>query len=398
MRMWIVGIGMLLVMATATWYIWRRLVKGTQLKGRWRLAATIALVLFGLGGPVGITANRLLGRSDTLAAVQYAGFLLMAVGSTLISLLLIRDLSLLLFKGFERLRRSRGEVGRQAQDEATSPQRRQFLVNASAAGVAIGAMGGTGIGIWTAKSGPRLTEFDIEIKDLHPALDGLTIAQISDTHVGPTVTGEDLQELVDKVNALNADIITITGDLVDGFVPELRPEVAPLSQLRAPLGVYYCTGNHEYYWDGPGWAAEVSRLGVRALINEHEVVEHQGAKILIAGVTDYRAGRSAPGHESDPAKAMAGAPEADFKLMLAHQPKSIHEVAKLGVDLQVCGHTHGGQFFPYNLVMPFIETYVKGLYLHENTWIHVSPGAGYWGPPMRLGVPSEYHRLTLKRV
>ncbi|MEX1365294.1 MAG: metallophosphoesterase, partial [Nannocystaceae bacterium] len=158
----------------------------------------------------------------------------------------------------------------------------------------------------------------------------------------------------------------------------------------------FVTGNHEYYWDGPAWCAEVSRLGLTVLNNEHRVIEHEGARIVLAGVTDISAGGMVPAHASSPAAACEGAPADCIKVLLAHQPRSIEAAAAAGYDLQISGHTHGGQYFPMNLLVYLAQPYVAGLHLHDDTtWIYVSRGTGYWGPPLRVGAPHEISLLRL---
>jgi hypothetical protein len=158
------------------------------------------------------------------------------------------------------------------------------------------------------------------------------------------------------------------------------------------------TGNHEYYWGAEAWCAAVEALGLRVLLNRHVVLHHDEAPLVLAGVTDPTAARHVPAHASDVDAALVGAPSGVLRLLLAHQPRSIYAAAAAGVDLQLSGHTHGGQFFPMNLLVHLVQPYVAGLALHERTWIYVSRGTGYWGPPNRLGSPSEVTLLRLRRA
>jgi hypothetical protein len=161
------------------------------------------------------------------------------------------------------------------------------------------------------------------------------------------------------------------------------------------MGNYFVTGNHEYYSGVMEWIEQIRRLGFSVLINEHRIITREKRKMLLAGVTDYREGRMLPGHQSDPHKAMKAAPKTDVKILLAHQPKNIFDAARAGYDLQISGHTHGGQFFPWNLLVGFSQPYVSGLHTHQNTRIYVSRGTGYWGPPLRVGSPSEITLIKL---
>lgn len=252
------------------------------------------------------------------------------------------------------------------------------------------------VGYFNARRLAAVVEIDIPIRDLPAGLQGFTIAQISDIHVGPTIKRGYLDAIVNKVNTLKADLIAITGDLVDGSVQELAPHTAPLANLQSRHGAYFVTGNHEYYSNAPEWVAEVRRLGLTVLMNEHVVLKHQGASLLVAGVTDYSAHHFDEAERSDPQAALAGSPQhVAVKLLLAHQPRSATAAADAGFDLQLSGHTHGGQFFPWNLFVPLQQPYTAGLNRLRNLWVYTSRGTGYWGPPIRLAAPSEITRLRL---
>lgn len=237
---------------------------------------------------------------------------------------------------------------------------------------------------------------DVPISGLPAALNGFSIAQISDLHVGATIKRDYLERIVEAVNHLGADMIAVTGDLVDGSVRDLARHTEPLSRLTARHGAFFVTGNHEYYSGVHAWVAEVRRLGLAVLINEHVVLRHEGAAVVVAGVTDYNAGWIEPAHHSDPAAAMTGAPtDAGVRLLLAHQPRSAFAAARAGFDLQLSGHTHGGQFFPWNFVVRLFHPFTTGLHRVGRLWVYVSRGTGYWGPPKRLGAPSEITYLRL---
>lgn len=257
----------------------------------------------------------------------------------------------------------------------------------------------TAVGYHSARRHPPVVDVEVRVPDLDPRLDGLRVVQISDIHVGPTIKGRHLKRVVDAVNALEADVVAITGDLVDGTVSELRDDVAPVAELRARHGVFFVTGNHEYYVGVEAWVAELRRLGLTVLRNGHRVVEcpeRGGARLVVAGVDDYSAARMQPGAQSDPAAAVAGAPVGLFRLLLAHQPRSVAAAAEAGVDLQLSGHTHGGQFVPWNLFVPLQQPFTHSLRTHGRTQIYTSRGTGYWGPPLRLGAPSEITRIVLR--
>lgn len=252
------------------------------------------------------------------------------------------------------------------------------------------------IGYFNARRLARVVTVEVPIAGLPAALAGFHIAQISDIHVGHTIRRGYLDAIVQRVNGLKADLVAITGDVVDGSVARLRPHVAPLADLQARHGVYAVTGNHEYYSGAEAWVAEWRRLGLRVLMNEHRVLDHDGAQLLVAGVTDYSAGHFHPDHHSDPAGALADAPAlVDLRLLLAHQPRSAPQAAAAGYHLQLSGHTHGGQFLPWNFFVPLQQPFTAGLRRLRQLWVYTSRGTGYWGPPLRFGAPSE---ITLLRL
>jgi uncharacterized protein len=240
---------------------------------------------------------------------------------------------------------------------------------------------------------PRVRRVDVPIEGLPAELDGYRIVQWSDVHVGPTIRRPFVQSLVDRTNALNADAVVITGDFVDGPMDALRDEVEPIRDLRPRDGVFYVTGNHEYYWAAGEWIPLLQSLGLDFLQNEHRVIARGSAKVVMAGVTDP-VGRNA--HKQDPDRALAGAPADAVKILLSHRPQTADHASRLGVDLQLSGHTHGGQFFPFNLFIHKFQPIAKGLHRVGRTWLYVNRGTGYWGPPSRLAVGGEITVVSLR--
>ena len=245
----------------------------------------------------------------------------------------------------------------------------------------------------------------MSLTGLPAALQGFTMVQLSDVHVGPTIRQAYLRRIVDRVNALGADLVAITGDLVDGKVGELGRHVVPLADLQSRHGTFFVTGNHEYYSGAHAWIVELRRLGLTVLMNEHVVLKHGelsgsdldkvSAELVLAGVTDFSAHHFDEAHRSDPAAALFGAPPDVIRVLLAHQPRSAAAAAKAGFDLQLSGHTHGGQFWPWNLFVRFQQPFTSGLRRLDALWVYTSRGTGYWGPPKRFGAPSE---ITLLRL
>jgi uncharacterized protein len=271
----------------------------------------------------------------------------------------------------------------------------------------------TVLGFWNARRTARVVQVDVPITGLPAALHGFTVAQISDVHVGPTIRHSYLLRIVARVNALQADMVAITGDLVDGRVADLHTHVAPLSQLSSTHGTFFVTGNHEYYSGAHAWIDELRRLGVTVLMNEHVVLHHDSghqavgtpagdaprtgtAPLVVAGVADFSAHHFDETHRSSPAAAMARAPvAAQMRLLLAHQPRSAQAAADAGFDLQLSGHTHGGQFWPWMHFVKYQQPFTAGLNKLKNLWVYTNSGTGYWGPPKRFGVPSEITHLRL---
>jgi hypothetical protein len=278
---------------------------------------------------------------------------------------------------------------------ALSPQAHGSWIRGSAIGVMALVPAITLIGFFIARRVAPVVEVDVRLAGLARELEGFTIAQISDIHVGATIKRDFVSAIVDRVNGLEADMVAITGDVVDGSVPDLAHHTEPLARLASRHGTYFVTGNHEYYSGADEWIEELSRLGARVLMNEHVVLDHDGAVLAVAGVTDWSAHHFDPAHRSDPPAAVRGAPEHALKVLLAHQPRSAHLAEAAGYHLQLSGHTHGGQFWPWNFLVRLQQPFTAGLNRLGGMWVYTSRGTGYWGPPMRFGVPSE---ITLIRL
>ncbi len=278
---------------------------------------------------------------------------------------------------------------------AFDAERARAWITPSAVGVLIATALTTVIGMIVARRVPRIVKIDIPVENLPESLRGFSIAQISDVHVGPTIKRPFVERIVRRVNALGCDMIAVTGDLVDGSVTQLAVHTAPLADLSARHGTFFVTGNHEYYSGERAWTRELRRLGLQVLKNEHVVLQHNGAALVLAGVTDYTAHHFDPAQKSDPAAALHGAPAAGARILLAHQPASAGAAADAGFDVQLSGHTHGGQFWPWNLFVRLYQPFTGGLHRLRNLRVYVSRGTGYWGPPNRFGVPSEITHIRL---
>lgn len=310
-----------------------------------------------------------------------AGFLAMGFFSSLLILTLLREVVLLA-----------GSAASGSLIEAATFRQLRIW---SAAAVPLLAVLMTFVGFLNARRRAEVRTVEVPIAGLPEPLHGFSIVQITDIHVGATIKNGYVSRIVDAVNELHADMIAVTGDMVDGSVGRLAPHTEPLGRLSARYGAFFVTGNHEYYSGAHAWIAEMRRLGLLVLLNEHVVLEHFGESVVVAGVTDLSAHHFDPAHRSDPMAAIAGAPEQAVKLLLAHQPRSAFAAAQAGFHLQLSGHTHGGQFFPWNFVVKLFEPFSAGLHRLDQLWVYVSRGTGYWGPPKRFGAPSEITHLTL---
>jgi uncharacterized protein len=342
------------------------------------------LVASALAVPMGLLARRL-AKPPLADRLAVAGLVFLGLFSLMFVATVLRDLVLLALRLVDLV--VPGVL-------ALEPVR-EFTASA-VPGLALTA---TLLGYLNARRTPKVRTVEIGQPGLPRALEGFTIVQISDLHVGSTIRRRFMRRVVRAINRLEPDVVAITGDLVDGTVPELGAEVAPLGDLTPRMGSYFVTGNHEYYSGVHPWLGELNRLGIRVLLNEHVVIERGGAKLVLAGVTDYNAGHFDAAHRSDPVAALAGAPaDAAMRVLLAHQPRSASAAAQAGFDLQVSGHTHGGQFLPWNFFVRFQQPFTAGLHRVGRMLVYVSRGTGYWGPPKRFGAPSEITRIRLVRA
>jgi predicted MPP superfamily phosphohydrolase len=249
-------------------------------------------------------------------------------------------------------------------------------------------------GAWQAASGPRIIAVQVPIRNLPRGLHGFKIAQISDLHVGPKIGAKYVQRVVKKVRELEPNLTVLTGDIADGDLKHLREAVLPLQQLGSPS--LYVPGNHEYYWDGPSWIRHFEALGLEPLLNSNKLIEHNEQTILVAGVVDPAARMVHSGLRPDAALAMGPKNDkASVKILLAHNPSIAREAERVGFDLQISGHTHAGQFFPWTLVVRHVHEFSKGLKACGTMWVYVNQGTGSWGPQVRFGSSTEITLLTL---
>lgn len=373
-----------LVVGSAHWFVWSRLVRDVAPSPRVRRGGTVLVgVLF-----VVVMGGWLSARSVPRAVVGPIAW----VGYTWLGFLFFLVLALAVAELAKRVTflAMRPPPGEGPPD----PERRVALSRLFGGAAAfLGAGLGT-VGLANALSMVEVKKVRVAIGKLARARSGYRIVQVTDIHVGPTIGRTFIEDLVARINALEPDAIAITGDLVDGSVAELREHVAPLARLRAKDGVFFVTGNHEYYSGAADWIAHLRELGIRVLRNERVRVGGDDG-LDIAGIDDASSRGYAGGHGPDLEKALAGRDETRPVVLLAHQPKGIHRADELGIDLQLSGHTHGGQLFPWSYLVKLQQPFVAGLHALKRAQIYVSCGTGYWGPPMRLGAPAEITEIEL---
>ncbi len=250
-----------------------------------------------------------------------------------------------------------------------------------------------GIGAWIARRGLKVRSVQLFYPGLNPDLNGINLVQISDLHMGATIHADYVKKVVDQVNALQSDFIVLTGDIGDGDPKSHSESLRELSFLKTrgntQPSIFYVTGNHEYYWGGADWIEAIRKCGITPLLNSNQIITRGSARLGIAGVTDS---------EPDPKKAFEGLADINFRILLAHQPGIAEKAAALGFDLQLSGHTHGGQFFPWTLVIRKIHRFHLGLFQLGKMKIYVNAGTGSWGPPIRLGTRPEITHLFIRAL
>ncbi len=405
-------------------YLWWRLVRSTTVRGRTRRLMTLGMVVLGVL-PI---AAVMLRREDAAvaAALQWVGFSWLGVAFYLFFTLLALEPVRMLLRSWTRRggRRlpdpdtgggstaaetapGRGAArqdgdgqhgdGQAGDGSVSDPFRRLLLARGLAATAGAIALGTAGTGAYLANSAPVVRRVPVTLPGLDPALDGLRIVTFSDGHLSAMSSTRRFERLVEMVNAQQPDVVAIVGDLVDGEVSELREEAAPLADLVSEQGVYFVTGNHEYFVDTTAWLRHLPTLRVHVLRNERVSLVRGRASVDLAGIDDRTAIRSGvPGHGADLDAALDGRDDAVPVVLLAHQPVQVEQAAAAGVGLQLSGHTHGGQLWPFDYAVRLDQPAVQGLSRVGDTQLYVTTGAGFWGPPMRIGARPEVAVVELR--
>jgi uncharacterized protein len=406
----LVGFGTVALLATLLLhgYLWFRLVRGTTRPGRLRRRLTLLSLLLALLPALALGLRRTL-PLDAATPLDWVAYCWLGVAFyAFISLLVLEPVRLV---GNAMLRRRARtpelvpaatapveDLGPEPDPgDAPDPSRRLFLARGLAITAGAVALGTAGTGAYFANSPPVVRRVPVTLAGLDPALDGMRIVTFSDGHLSATYGGRRFERLVELVNEQRPDVVAIVGDLVDGDVSELREEAAPLADLVSEQGVYFVTGNHEYFVDTNAWLRHLPTLGVDVLRNERVAIGRGGATFDLAGIDDRTAASSGlPGHGANLDAALDGRDDGVPVVLLAHQPVLVEQAAAAGVDLQLSGHTHGGQLWPFDYVIRLDQPSVEGLSRHGDTQLYVTSGAGYWGPPMRVGARPEVTVVELR--
>jgi uncharacterized protein len=375
------GITATAVLGLVHLYLYRRLVRDVTTRPWLRRLGAALFVL----GPLTFVTGRFVFRELPPGTAATVGTAVLLWSGLIIYLFLS-----MLVLGLARW--SAGKVLPRA--PGVDAARRQFLARATAGTALAASTSMVGFGAFRAFTPAQVTELPIKLPHLPRALDGLTIVQLTDVHVGGIIERRFLEERVAAASALKPDVIVITGDLVDGTVAQLGSTVAEISKLRSRYGTFFCTGNHDYYAGADEWAAALRKMGVRPLRNERVEIGDAGASFDLIGVDDWgMSGGTGRGYDLD--QALAGRDPGRASVLLAHQPNNFEVVAQKGLGLQLSGHTHGGQFFPGTLIAELIFTFTAGLYGVGDSKLYVSRGTGFVGPPLRLGSPPELVKVVL---
>ncbi len=438
----VAGAVVLAVLAAAHWYLWKRLVSDVSRPGGWwRRIGTVLAVLLALLVPGVLVGTRVLSPTGAGQFLAWPGYLWLALLMYLLIALAVLEIPRALGRRALRraLRRAVPEPDRRAapepdrpavpepdnsteppepategsavaEDPAAAPgtsegpagtpidpARRLFLARSLALVAGTAAAGTVGYGVVNEMAGPVIRRVDVPLGRLDPQIDGFRIAVLSDLHLGPILHRDFTERVVSAVNGHRPDLITIVGDLVDGSVAELGRSAEPLRRLSAPHGAYFVTGNHEYFSGVTQWVDEVRSLGVHPLRNQHtEIIGGRTAAFDLAGVNDATGGSYSAAEAPDYTAALRNRDPARPVVLLAHQPVQVHEAARRGVDLQLSGHTHGGQLWPFQYAVRLQQPVVSGLARVDRTWLYVTSGVGAWGPPVRVGSRPDITIVTLR--
>jgi uncharacterized protein len=395
-------VGLSAVLGLMHLYLWKRLVKDTTRPGRTRWILTAVLIALVTLLIVTLILPRVIGLSES-GWFAWPGYIWFGLAAYLFLTLLVLEPVRLALRGWVK-RKSPGTTtaatttNPPAGEEPTaSPalNRRVFLARVSAVAAGAASVGLVGTGISSALGPPDLLQVPVRLRKLDPAFNGFRIAVVSDIHLGPLTGRAHTERIVGMINETAPDLVAIVGDFVYGTVEELGPAAEPLKDLVSREGTFFVTGNHEYFVEDPfSWLRELERLGVQPLRNENTAIRRGTAAFDLAGVNDVSGESHSDAPDFD--RALTGLDSSRPTVLLAHQPILVEEAAARGVDLQLSGHTHGGQMWPFHYVVRLAQPSLAGLSTVDNTQLYVTRGAGFWGPPVRIGAPPDITVLSLR--
>ncbi|MCV7285672.1 metallophosphoesterase [Mycolicibacterium wolinskyi] len=371
-------------------YIWVRVIKNTTSPGRARWLLTTILLALTVLLFATLILPRVIGLTES-AWFAWPGYVWFALAVYLFLTLLVLEPVRLALRGWVR----RAPEPPAVEDPEPGVNRRLFLARASAVAAGVASAGLVGAGMASALGPPDLLRVPVRLRRLDPAFNGFRIAVVSDIHLGPLAGRAHTERIVEMINETAPDLVAIVGDLVDGTVEELGAAAEPLRDLVSRDGTFFVTGNHEYFVDDTtAWLRELDRLGIHTLRNENTLIRRGSAGFDLVGVNDVAGESIAEPPDFD--RALVGTDRARPTVLLAHQPVQVAEAADRGVDLQLSGHTHGGQMWPFHYVVQAVQPSLAGLSNFGDTQLYVSRGAGFWGPPVRVGAPPDISVLTLQ--
>lgn len=378
-------------------YVWKRLIKDTTMSGPTRWLLTAGLIVLGLL----LVGTLILPRATDATLpiwLEWAGWLWFALVAYLfLTLLVLEPVRLVLRRWIRRPRHDADPdvTTADAPDPAPGVNRRVFIARSAAVAAGTASVGLVGFGAATALGPPDVLDVPVRLCRLDPAFTGFRIAVVSDVHLGPLAGRRHTERIVRMINESEPDLVAIVGDLVDGTVAQLGPAAEPLRDLSSREGTFFVTGNHEYFVDDTeSWLQELERLGVQPLRNANTAIRRGGAAFDLVGVNDVVGASRGDGPDFE--RALAGTDPTRARVLLAHQPVQVTRAAENGVDLQLSGHTHGGQMWPFHYAVRAVQPSLAGLSTVDDTQLYVSRGAGFWGPPVRIGAPPDISILSLE--
>lgn len=369
-------------------YVWKRLIKDTT-RGRTRWVLSVLLTALLVWLLATLLLPRLLGWREP-AWLVWPGYVWFGLIAYLFLTLLVTEPVRLILRGWVKRKQATATVS-----EDSTMNRRVFLARASAMAAGSASVGLVGFGMSRALGPPKLLAVPVRLRRLDPAFNGFRVAVVSDIHLGPLAGRAHTERIVAMINQTEPDLVAIVGDLVDGTVEELGSAAEPLRDLVSKEGTFFVTGNHEYFVDDTGsWLRELERLGVQPLRNENTPIRRGAATFDLVGVNDIAGEQDSSPPDFD--RALSGVDGSRPTILLAHQPVQVTQAVERGMDLQLSGHTHGGQMWPFHYIVSAAQPSLAGLSTVEGTQLYVTRGAGFWGPPVRIGAPPDISVLSLE--